>query len=189
MDMEDNVFYIEQEQESLDQPDLLTSLWNAVKEMISPKVKLVLAALLLCLALDSVPELTAMHTSDPIDMELVATDYGNVRQDISNRLTELTTRPIATEDGVILVNQDVVDCARVIIAQAPSSDLVGWRLYPDAKGAIGWDYQEEGCVSSISMGSDGFSWFMQKGTQLDMKDNVALIPESIISCLHAVHSV
>lgn len=183
--------YIEEEHEELEQTSVLTSLVTAVMEMLSPKAKLVLAAALLCLTLASTPKQPEVFHNDIVVEGLVSEQsvQSVVRKKLQDRLKDLAQRPIMSEVGEMMVDGKVAVFAQQVIGRTPATDLAGWRIYPDANGSLSWDYQENGCMSSISMGSDGFSWFMQRGARIDMKDNVELNQESIQACLHAVHMV
>lgn len=186
-----NVEYIEEEQDVLVQTSVVESLWNALVEMISPKARIILAALVLGLFLASSPDTSSMCDKEPAAIELcTSTDIGQsqVRQRLESRLNDLQSREVPSESNVT-ISAEVANFAQKLINCVSEEDLEGWRLYPDAKGSLGWDYSDGICESSISMGNDGFSWYMKGKGELTMIDRPTLNLKLIENCLHKVHMI
>lgn len=175
----------------LQQPTILSSIKDAISNMVNSKIRaMLLAAFSLMTAPSYSDSLTKYADGFSIPTELVycvEESQSELKDNLHKRIETLASISDQNADGRAHRLTDTVKRYADMVVDAASDEyLLGWTFFPDINGALRMDFKQKDVVSCISIGDDGFSWFAQSNNSFDMKDRGELSVEDITLCMKNV---
>lgn len=102
-----------------------------------------------------------------------------------NRLNEITKNEKTI--GSAWVDRRVADIAQDIIVNADDKSLERWLLFPDVNGSLSMEIKRGyGLIGNISIGIDGYSYFVQGQDRFLMKEDSEISIEDIVRFINEV---
>lgn len=157
----------------------MEELRESILSIISPKVKACLLSVFMSSVfgmngsaietrLDS--DFNRQHTELLRGLKLDGIVFSDVKQKMFKRLDELTNLSNAVDAKS--VDAEVAAIARRVIELTDDKALLMWMLFPDTNGALSMELkQNTGLRGNISIGLDGYSYFVQNQEKFDMRED------------------